>query len=101
MTYENFLSIILRLKKQDRTISKLYEQQVDLLDFADPYNSIIFDLFTEIYGEEGCDWISWFCYENEYGEKGMGAWDENKELICQNISSLWEFLEKSKSEKKS
>jgi hypothetical protein len=97
MTYENFLSLVLQLKKQDRVISKLYDQKVDLLDFVEPYQVIITDLIKEIYGEDGYDWFSWFCYENDYGEKGMGAWDENKELICQDISSLWKYLESLKS----
>jgi hypothetical protein len=100
MTYENFLSLVLQLKKQDRVISKLYDQKVDLLDFVEPYQVIITDLIKEIYGEDGYDWFSWFCYENDYGENKMGAWDENKELICQDISSLWKYLEKTKSEKK-
>jgi hypothetical protein len=93
MTYENFLLLILRLKKQDRAIRKLSSQKVDLIDLVDPYHEIIADLIKEIYGEEGYDWFSWFCYENDYGEKGLGAWDENKELICQDISSLWKYLE--------
>ena len=97
MTYENFLSLVLQLKKQDRVINKLYDQKIDLLDFVEPYQVIIADLIKEIYGEEGYDWFSWFCYENDYGEKGMGAWDENKELICQDISSLWKYLESLKS----
>ena len=97
MTYENFLSLVLQLKKQDRVISKLYDQKVDLLDFVEPYQVIITDLIKEIYGEDGYDWFSWFCYENDYGEKGMGAWDENKELICQDIFSLWKYLESLKS----
>jgi hypothetical protein len=94
MTYENFLSIILKLKKQGRQVSNLYKQKIDLIEFTDPYNTIIAALFTEIYGEEGWDWISWFCYDNEYGEKGLQAWDENKEPICHSFLTLWEHLEK-------
>jgi hypothetical protein len=48
----------------------------------------------EIYGEEGVDWFSWFCYENDYGQGGLEAWDENKNPICYSFESLWEYLEK-------
>jgi len=99
MTYETFLKITLNLQKQDRIVQELYKYKVDLLDFADPYHEIISTLIKEIYGEYGLDWFSWFCYENEYGTRGLEAFDENKNRICYSHESLWEFLEKHKNEK--
>lgn len=99
MNFEKFESIVLELKKQDKIQSKLYKCNVDLLDFIDPYHKIISELLIEVYGEEGYDWFSWFCYENNYGEKGLGAWDENKNPICQDIKGLWEYLEHKKQTK--
>jgi hypothetical protein len=92
--YENFLSIILQLKAQERVVRKLYEQKIDLMDFVEPYQNIVSMLFIEIYGEKGWDWISCFCYEHDYGEKKMGAWDENDQPICRSMQELHEFLEK-------
>jgi hypothetical protein len=93
MTYERFLKVTLSIKKQDEVISDLYKQKVDLIDFVDPYHVIILELIQEIYGEEGYDWWSWFCYENDFGQKGLEAFDENEKPICYSFESLWEFLE--------
>ena len=94
MTYETFLKIILQLQKQGRIISDLCQHNVDLINFVDPYHSIINLLITEVYGEEGLDWFTWFCCDNDFGAKGLEAFDENKNRICYSHESLWEFLEK-------
>jgi hypothetical protein len=96
MTYENFLKVILQLQKQDRIIDNLYKNNVDLIEFVDPYYVIIQTLMKEIYGEEGVDWFSWFCYENDFGTKGLEAWDENKNPICYSHETLWQYLEELK-----
>ena len=93
MTYENFLKVTLQLQKQDKIISNLYKNNIDLLEFVDPYHHIIAELIKEIYGEEGYDWFCWFCFENEYGTKGLEAWDADKNPICYSHESLWEYLE--------
>jgi hypothetical protein len=64
-----------------------------LFDFLDPYHEIISTLIKEVYGEEGYDWWSWFCNDNDFGQKGLEAFDENKNPICYGFESLWEFLE--------
>lgn len=96
MTYENFLKITLELQKQERIVDNLYKNNVDLLEFIDPYHGLIHLLIKEIYGEEGVDWFSWFCYENDFGQKGLEAWDADKNPICYDLKSLWEFLEANK-----
>lgn len=93
MTFERFESIILELEKQDKIQSELYKYNIDLFDFTDSYHQIIDKLIKEIYGEEGHDWFSWFCYENDFGRKELGAWDENENPICQDVKGLWEYLE--------
>lgn len=94
MTYERFLKITLRLQKQDKIVGNLYDHKVDLLEFVDPYHQIITELIKEVYGDGGYDWWSWFCYENNYGTKGLEAFDSDKNRICYSYESLWEFLEK-------
>ena len=94
MTYERFLKIITEIEKQDKLVSALYDLKVDLIDWTDPYSSIIGELIKEIYGEEGYDWFSWFCYERDFGSKEIGAWDKNGEPICYDVKSLWEYMEK-------
>jgi len=94
MTYESFLKITLELQRQERIVDDLYKSKIDLLEFIDPYHGLIHLLIKEIYGEEGVDWFSWFCYENDYGQGTLEAWDENKNRICYSLESLWEYLEK-------
>ena len=93
MTLEKFTEIIDSLKKTGEDLNKLYKLNVDLVEFVEPYETIISRLIKEIYGDEGYDWFSWFCYDRDFGEKELGAWDENENPICYDIKSLWEYLE--------
>lgn len=117
MEYSTFSQIVLRLKAHDEKIQKLYKMGVDLIDFNDELQIIINLLIVEVYGQDGADWFSWFCYESEYGEKDWskhdsykmvdgvmtkineagekryGATDENGNPICHSIQSTWEYLE--------
>ena len=94
MTYERFLKITLGLQEQNSVVSDFYDLKVDLLDFVDPYHHVITELIKEVYGEEGYDWWSWFCYENDYGTKGLTAKEKDGTPICYSHESLWEYLEK-------
>jgi len=124
MEYSKFAEIIMRLKKQGEITSKAYELKIDLIDFTDDLNRVIDILIREVYGDEGYDWFTWFCYESDFGEKDWsklpcyksvdgimtkiheagevryGATDENGEPICHSIESTWEYLEKNYGEKK-
>lgn len=116
MEYKIFESIILKLKKYDEKITKLYDHGIDLINFNDDLQKIIADLLIEIYGKYGYEWISWFCYDNNFGEpidKGNikyykkqddklieiekpehQAIDEKGNPICHDIKSLWKYVEK-------
>lgn len=115
MKYEDFLFVGLQLQKQDKVIDKLNEFNVDLIHLVDPYHMIIDKLIREVYGEEGADWFSWFCYEANFGTKDWslqasydynkdgilveahksryGATDKDGNPICYSWESLWEYLE--------
>jgi hypothetical protein len=125
MKYEDFLSVGLQLQKQDRILDELYKNKVDLIDLVDPYHDIIHKLITEVYGTEGAEWFSWFCYESEYGardwslvdsyktnedgtstlvhkagEARYGATDQDGNPICYDWESLYNYLEQLLHEKK-
>lgn len=93
MTYETFLEIITKIQENDRTHHKLWELNVNLIEFVDPYEKLVSILLTEIYSKEGYDWFSWFCYENDFGKRGVGAWDADGNPICVDVKSTWEYLE--------
>jgi hypothetical protein len=97
MKLEKFIKIVDLLKKQTEVTNQLYKLNVDLVDFTDPYETVITILIKEIYGEEGYDWFSWFCYENDFGnkvsKKNPKAWDKDEKPICYDVKSLWNYLE--------
>ena len=93
MTYENFLKVTLSLQKESRVISELYKLNVDLIEFLDPYHQIISLLIEEVYGKEGAEMFDWFCWENDFGQKGLKAFDKAGNSIYHSHESLWAFLE--------
>lgn len=92
MKYERFEKIVLELQEQDKVLTQLNNHNIDLVNFIDPYFVIINELIQEIYGDEGYDWFSWFCWENDFGEGDLDAYDGD-EPICYSVSSLWQYLE--------
>ena len=93
MTYDRFLKIALGLQTIERVIQTLYDNGLDITNFVDPYYTIISELLLEVYGEEGHDWFSWFCYENNFGTGGLTANDKEGNPICHSFESLYEYLE--------
>jgi hypothetical protein len=96
MKFETFQEVISLLQEEQKATQGIYKNGIDLINFVDQYHGIIKILITEIYGESGYDWFSWFCHENDFGTKGLEAWDENENPICYDVKSLWELLEKDK-----
>jgi hypothetical protein len=117
MEYKTFSQIVLRLKQESEKCQKLMKLGIDSTELNDGLHQIICLLIKEIYGKEGLDWFSWFCYESDFGKKDWsqsdcyqnvdgkmikihekgenrhGATDENGNPICYSIKSTWEYLE--------
>lgn len=117
MTYERFLKITLGLQVESDRNNNLYKLGVDLINFIDPYHKMINELMCEVYGEDGYDWWSWFCWEADFGRKDWstvsrytkdetgdlnleyesqriwGARDADGNPICYSYKSTWEYLE--------
>jgi hypothetical protein len=91
MKYKDFKDMIQTLDSQAKIEHNLYKLNVDISGHSDEYHYIIELMMSHYFGKEGCDWITWFCYENDFGRKKMEATDNGK-LICQDIKSLWEFV---------
>jgi thiamine biosynthesis protein ThiC len=118
MTYEHFLQLILAHKKATEQLIELFDMGIDLIghkyDIADPIDKMLEAAIVSHYGKAGYDWVSWYIYENEYGQrdwselstlvkhedgsvsmgesKWHGATDENGNPICHSFESLHEFL---------
>lgn len=93
MTYERFLKVVSGLQKEDRVIKQAYDIGVDMINFVDPYHSIIHELIAEVYGEQGLDWFTWFCWENDFGQGDLMQRVNDGSLIRHSTFSLWEYLE--------
>lgn len=101
MELKKFEEIIDIIRKQDDVIQELYDRKIDLIDFVDIYHKLISILFKEYYGTDGEDWITWFLYEKTTSGT-LEAWDTidgEKIPICYDVKSLWEYVEKLKTNK--
>lgn len=94
MEYEKFIEVGKLLEDISKTNSKLYDLNIDLINYSEPYDAVISLLMKEIYGEVGQDWWLWFCYENAFGRNRLEAFDEKGNKICYSWKSLHSFLEK-------
>ena len=118
MTLASFKEIIELLKKQQFRTDMAMNLRIDIIEFSDPIYQVVDILIEEIYGKNGHDWFSWFCYDNDFGRRDwsqghgftmdisgnlipmrkspgdkFGAHDENGNPICYSVESNWEFLE--------
>ncbi len=110
MKYDLFLAVLLSYRKMDRTLDWLNsEAGVNLYDgprgISDDLGFLIESVFTAFYTKEGYDWISWFIFENEWGEKDWGfevdditpkygATEADGTPIAYSLQSLYTLLEK-------
>lgn len=123
MTYETFSKILESYRKYDTNTLKYYSLGIDLgkgeYEILTQVETIFQESIKSHYGEQGWDWVSWFVYESDWGEKDWsksptykknqdgsyeqikkseeeekyGAFDENGNPICYSYESLWEYLE--------
>jgi len=83
--------------------SSLLECGVDLFEHTKypvaTYAEKFFDtILKQNWNSFGVDWINWFVYENDFGKKNMGAWDndDRETLICQTVDGLYDYCEQYK-----
>lgn len=127
MEYTYFVQILQNYKKFWEDISSLHDIGFDLMegkyDLALPLEAIFKASIKSHYGTAGWEWVSWFAFESEFGEKDFsktpnlvkqedgkyksvektskfGAHDEDGNPICYSFESLWEYLEKNHKQQK-
>ena len=121
MKLDHFEKILNEYRKSQNTLSELHSIGFDLFEGKYKLDGSIYELFMASldshYTEVGVDWVTWFIFENDWGEKEWnhiplykrnedgvmlmdtetvrhGATDEDGNPICYDIKSLWEFIEK-------
>jgi len=117
MEYEDFLGILMPYKKLMEDFSELYSMGFNFMDGKYELENNVAKIFDAAlnshFTEEGVDWINWFVYENDWGEKdwsiykvfnsqgeltdrdpmeAYGAKDENGNPICYSFESTWELV---------
>lgn len=90
MTRETFTKLIELQQNNSSVVHQSYKLKIDLIDFVDPWEQVITLLLKEVFTDGGCDWISWWLYE-----EGRNAWDNNGEVIpMDTVEDLYNFLVK-------
>lgn len=93
MRLDVFTELINSINSNNDKLHKIYQCGVDLYNVVDDYSHINTLLLNSYFGEEGADWIEWFCYEKFDSTPPLIATDENENEICYDIESLWKFVE--------
>jgi hypothetical protein len=96
MKLEVFKEIVSLIKKQEEDIDKIYVVGIDLINIIDPINSAVSHLIGAAYGTDGKETFEWWCYDNEWGAKGLSMWNKDGTVICKTIEDLHEYLEENK-----
>ncbi len=123
MEYAQFDTQLIAYRKFHRDISKLHDMGFDFMEgkfqLTSPVDKMLQSTIESHYGEDGWQWVQWFIFESNYGERDwsaaplykanedgtleiireegedrFGAYDENGNPICYSNESLWEYLEK-------
>lgn len=93
MKYNEFRQLIQTIEKTRERSSKLYNLDIDLINYEDSYFKIIDILMKEVFDEEGNGWMNWYLYERVgFKNKKNLATDENGKEICYDIPSLWKVV---------
>lgn len=96
MTRREFEKLIEAYKEFSEISDKFYEIGLNIFEgekpIADPFYKVAELMIYSHYTEEGVEWIFWWIYENEFGDRGLEAYDEEKNLICQTEDELFEYV---------
>ena len=99
MKYNDFKKLINEYREAQTMLSELNKIGFDFFEgkykLSDKFYELFFTSIKTHYDKAGIEWIEWFIFETNYqrGDK-YEAYDENKNLICQDINALWEYIEK-------
>ena len=116
MKYKDFLTLIMTNKKLGEDLSELHDIGFDFFEgkyqILGHIERIVNTAFGSHYDEDGVEWINWFMYESDYGQKDWsevqtftdngkeslpsiyGAYDKDGNPICYSYETLWNYVEK-------
>ena len=98
MQLKEFQNLLEKFKSFSDKLSELHDIGFDFYEgkyqLISDVDKIIDITISSHYTEQGVDWINWFIFETDYGNKKLEAFDENKNPICYDINSLHEYITK-------
>lgn len=100
-------------KKLGEDLSELHDIGFDFFEgkyqIIGHIERVVDTAFSSHYDKDGVEWINWFMYESEYGQKNWsqdqilggseepksiyGARDKDGNPICYSYDSLWKYVE--------
>ena len=99
MKYNDFKKLINEYREAQTMLSELNKIGFDFFEgkynLSDKFYCLLILSLKTHYNKEAIDWIEWFMFETNYqrGDK-YEAYDEDKNIICQDLNGLWEYIEK-------
>jgi len=113
MKYDKFVRTMTIYREAMDKLSELHYIGFDFYEGKYELNNYISNLFentfADVYTDEGKEWIGWFIFEADWGERDFsltksfddtdeerewGAYDSEGNKIAYDLKSLWELLEK-------
>ena len=99
MKLEVFRQIVSKLKEQEESLGSAYKSGIDLINFTNPYESVISMLIGSIYGNEGKETFDWWCYEKKWGERmDLTMTDKDGNELCRTVEELHQYLEENRTD---
>ena len=96
---EVFERIVFELKEQEESLDSAYKSGIDLINFTNPYESVISMLIGSIYGNEGKETFDWWCYEKNFGERtDLTMTDKDGNELCRTVEELHQYLEENQTD---
>lgn len=94
MKRKEFKLLLSKLQEFQQKCDKLSNVGLDVYEnecAIAPYAEFFFEeVLKQNWNRFGVDWITWFIYENDFGNKKLGAWDGST-LICQTVDELYNY----------
>jgi hypothetical protein len=98
MTYENFHKAIQNLKRftteQDKLKSVLQvisPTGTDVVEFGNQFIDDYIDVVEQALGHE-YGLVSWFVFDDEFGQKNMIVMHDRKEYVISTIRDIYDFI---------
>ncbi len=101
MSFDHFKVTVNLMVESSKDLRTACDLGIDLIDFAENYNTTISMLWSSILTSEGVDWLEWFLYEKDYLKDGVGdpemqafsKTDNDEQVeIVKDLEGLYEYL---------